>query len=45
MEDRTAIDRESEGAAELEALYDATLDQVYGYILLRVGGHVPPPRT
>ena len=40
VEDRTAINREPEGAAELEALYDATLDHVYGYILLRVGGHV-----
>jgi RNA polymerase sigma-70 factor (ECF subfamily) len=41
VEDRTAIDRETEGAAELETLYDATLEQVYGFVLLRVGGHVP----
>jgi RNA polymerase sigma-70 factor, ECF subfamily len=40
VENWTAIDRETRGAAELEALYDATLDRVYGYILLRVGGHV-----
>ena len=28
-------------AGEIEALYDATLDRVYGYLLLRVGGEVP----
>ena len=30
VEDRTAIDREAGGAAELEALYDATLGCVCG---------------
>ena len=28
VEDRTANDRETEGAAELEAFYDATLERV-----------------
>ena len=40
VEDRTAINRDTGDAAELEALYDATLDHVYGYVLVRVGGHV-----
>ena len=40
VDNRPAPDRDTEGAAELEALYDATLAHVYGFILLRVGGDI-----
>jgi RNA polymerase sigma-70 factor, ECF subfamily len=40
VDNRSAEHRSNEGATELEALYDATLAHLYGFILLRVGGHV-----